>query len=168
MTRFDLPAYAISVRQPWAWAIIHAGKPVENRVKRAITLGGMDRHRHLAIHAAAGMTRDEYEDARGFMATLGVTCPRPEELVRGAIIGSVTVDGITKESDSPWFFGPWALLLSDPRPHEPLPCSGQLGSFLWGQRRTEAIRDPLPWMTAWPHRSTRAAVEAFKEGLRLL
>lgn len=64
--RFDLPAYAISVRQPWAWAIVHAGKPGENRAKRAITLGGMDQHCQLAIHASTGMTRDEYDGARAF------------------------------------------------------------------------------------------------------
>ena len=26
-----LPDIALSVRQPWTWGIIHAGKPVENR-----------------------------------------------------------------------------------------------------------------------------------------
>ena len=35
------PSVALSVRQPWAWAIIHGGKDVENRTKYAITLGGM-------------------------------------------------------------------------------------------------------------------------------
>jgi hypothetical protein len=32
----DLPRLAISVRQPWAWAIIHGGKPLENRTAGAI------------------------------------------------------------------------------------------------------------------------------------
>lgn len=170
-TRFDLPAYAISVRQPWAWAIIYGGKTVENRVKRAITLGGMDKQRYLAIYASTGMTRDEYEGARDFMASLGVQCPRPDDLVRGAIIGSVQVDGTTKDSDSPWFFGPLALLLSHAQPHDPIPCSGQLGSFLWGERRVDAVREPLPWMKAWPHSSARkkaAMLDDAIEGALLL
>ena len=85
----DLPSFAISVRQPWAWAIIHAGKDVENRSKIAITRGGMSGHTHIAIHAARGMTRDEYESAATFMETIDVIAPRPDELLRGGIIGSV-------------------------------------------------------------------------------
>jgi len=42
MTLSDrLPSIALSVRQPWAWAIIHAGKPVENRSKLAIAAAAM-------------------------------------------------------------------------------------------------------------------------------
>lgn len=33
----DLPELALSVRQPWAWAIIHAGKDIENRSWQDIT-----------------------------------------------------------------------------------------------------------------------------------
>ncbi|WP_409188395.1 hypothetical protein [Bradyrhizobium sp. RDM4] len=31
-----LPEFALSVRQPWAWAIIHGGKDVENRSAPAV------------------------------------------------------------------------------------------------------------------------------------
>lgn len=128
MTGF--PAFAISVRQPWAWAIIHAGKDIENRVKRAITMGGMDQHKRLAIHAASGMTRDEYESARQFMQDdCGVSCPHPSELIRGGVIGAVSVVGIVKKSASPWFFGPWGLQLADAAPCDPIPGGGQLGAF---------------------------------------
>lgn len=27
----DLPEFALSIRQPWAWAIVYAGKDIENR-----------------------------------------------------------------------------------------------------------------------------------------
>jgi len=156
MTR-AIPPFAISVRQPWAWAIIHAGKDVENRVKRAITLGRMDRHPELAIHAATGMTRDEYESARDFMASIGVDCPRPDKLVRGAIIGSVTIQGITKNSPSKWFFGPWALMLIRPLPTDPVPCVGHLGAFEWERGYTDEVREPLPWMKSWPDHPGRAS-----------
>lgn len=151
----DMPAFAISVRQPWAWAIIHGGKDVENRVKRAITLGGMDRHKRIAIHASSGMTRDEYEEAREFMEDeCGVSCPHPSKLVRGGIIGAVSIVGIVKESRSPWFFGPWALQLDDVEECDPIPCAGQLGAFRW--TRGEGLREPLPWMLSWPERTIRA------------
>lgn len=144
----DLPAFAISVRQPWAWAIFHGGKDVENRAKRAITLGGMDKHTEVAIHAAAGMTRDEYEYANDFMRSFGVECPLPGKLVRGGIIGYVGITGVVKESDSDWFFGPWALTLQGAKAIEPIPAIGQLGAFRW--ERGGALREPLPWMAAWP------------------
>lgn len=157
----DLPDFAISVRQPWAWAIVHGGKDVENRVKRAITLGGMDRHKRFAVHASTGMTRDEYEDARDFMRTIGVTCPRPDELVRGGIIGSASIVGVVKESESPWFFGPWALELGDAQPCDPIPSGGQLGAFRW--RPGGELREPLPWMTAWPDRPLKARTPVLAE-----
>lgn len=151
----DLPDIALSVRQPWAWAIIYGGKDIENRVRRAITLGGMDRHRRLAIHASSGMTRSEYDDAAEFMETLEVACPPPSELVRGAIIGSVSIVGITKQSASPWFFGPWGLELADAQACETIPCAGQLGAFRWRANVTDAAREPLPWMLQWPAKPGR-------------
>ena len=163
-----LPEFAISVRQPWAWAIIHGGKDVENRVKRAITMGGMDRHKRIAIHASSGMTRDEYEEAREFMEDdCGVSCPHPSKLLRGGIIGSVSIVGVVKESRSPWFFGPWALELADAEDCEPIPCGGQLGAFRW-QRSDAGFREPLPWMMAWPERALRkAALPAVVQGADL-
>lgn len=154
----ELPTFAISVRQPWAYAIIHAGKDVENRVKRAITMGGMDQHARIAIHAASGMTRDEYESARAFMVEkCDVLCPHPSALVRGAVIGSVSITGITKVSSSKWFFGPWALELADPAPCRPIACTGQLGAFRWQSRQSDHLREPLPWMMAWPNRARRTS-----------
>jgi hypothetical protein len=37
--QITLPLQAISVRQPWAWAIIYAGKDVENRSRDAVANG---------------------------------------------------------------------------------------------------------------------------------
>ena len=87
----NLPTDAISVRQPWAWAIIHAGKNIENRGAVALRHMRLNRGSRttLAVHAAQGMTQAEYSFARDFMAGIGVTCPPPGDLVRGAIIGAV-------------------------------------------------------------------------------
>src|SRR4051812_40046367 len=107
-----LPKLALSVRQPWAWAIIYAVPPkdVENRSWQAIN-NGLRRRGPIAIHAAKGMTREEYEEAREFMKRLDVECPKPADLLRGGIIGSVNVVAVVSESDSPWFFGPRGLVL---------------------------------------------------------
>jgi len=141
----DLPPIALSVRQPWAWAIVSAGKDVENRSAAAVRHGM--RPGRIAIHAARGMTRAEYEDARDFMARLGVNCPRPDALVRGAIIGAVTVTGIVTASDSRWFFGPRGLVLADAVACTPIPASGMLGYFRW--QEGGAACEPAAWMRRW-------------------
>lgn len=142
-----LPLIALSIRQPWAWAIVTGHKDVENRSTFAVTKAGFDA-RPVAIHAAKGMTMDEYEDAAFFMARLGVQCPRPDALVRGAIIGAATVTAVVAQHDSPWFFGPRGLLLADQRQVEPIPAQGALGYFEW--RQGGQVAEPLPWMVAYP------------------
>ena len=151
-----LPPVALSIRQPWAWAIARGHKDVENRSTFAVSKGTMD-PRPIAIHAAQGMTREEYEDAADFMRGLGVECPRPDQLVRGAIIGAVTVTAVVSRHPSPWFFGPRGLLLRDPIEVQPIPARGALGYFAWSPGG--AVLEPLPWMTAWPadHRPRRVA-----------
>jgi len=86
---------AISVRQPWAFAICYFGKRVENRgwdlrggnVAQARRLVGSD----ILIHAAKGCTRDEWEEACFFMSGFAHphTGPKGETLQtipRGAIV----------------------------------------------------------------------------------
>lgn len=142
-----LPEVALSIRQPWAWAIVAGIKDIENRSTFACSKAGFD-PRPIAVHAAKGMTRDEYEEAAEFMAELGVACPRPDALVRGAIIGGTTVSAVVKHHDSPWFFGPRGLVLQDSFACAPIPSVGALGYFRW-TRAGEDIAPALPWMRAW-------------------
>lgn len=114
---------AISIRQPWAWAIIHAGKDIENR-SRATSHRG-----HLLIHAAKTMTRGEYDSAADFMIAIGVRPPPFDELQRGGIIGVVDHFGCVMRSTSQWFAGPYGYQLRNPKPLSIIPCKGQLGFF---------------------------------------
>ena len=144
----DLPTLALSVRQPWAWAIIHAGKDIENRswhvyhgARRHAPIG----HR-VCIQAAQGLGKAEYEDAAEFITkTSNIACPLPNELVRGGIIGTVRIDrGVTK-SASPWFFGPYGLGLQSPEPVEAsIRATGQLGWFEWKESA-----EPWPPLAKW-------------------
>ncbi len=67
---------ALSIRQPWAWAICHAGKRVENRewlssspsLHVARRLVGQT----IAIHASAGSTYREHVDAAAWMVERGL------------------------------------------------------------------------------------------------
>lgn len=145
--RNRLPPLALAVRQPWAWAIIHAGKDIENRGWRSPNPGLAFRGR-VAIHVASGMTRDEFECAMEDidMATgpEGARLQSAADLVRGAIIGSVTVVDIVRASASPWWCGPVGLVLADPVACDPIPCKGHLGFFTW--RAGGALAEPAQWM----------------------
>ena len=114
---------AITLRQPWAWAIINAGKNIENRNWKTHFRG------RVAIHAAAGMTRGEYDRACEYIRGVNrrIRLPAYEELERGAIIGTVEVADCVQDSDSPWFMGKYGFILARPRRlREPIPCKGAL------------------------------------------
>ena len=124
------PRHAISVRQPYAWAIIHGDKDVENRSQRAALQFKPAVGARLLIHASKRMTADEYAVAVAFMAKLGVRRPQREELQFGGVIGSVFVRDIVSRSDSPWFRkSATALLFGDARPEPFMPVRGQTGLF---------------------------------------
>jgi hypothetical protein len=148
----SLPRRALSVRQPWAWAIMHAGKNVENRTRISVRRGNM-MIGGIAIHAAGGMTQKEYEYAAKFIKSVsGLDVPRPCHLPRGGIVGAVNVVALVEKSLSPWFVGPVGLLLDSPRTVEFIPCSGQLGYFAWKEDPTHTA-ETLKWMMLWGQNS---------------
>lgn len=133
-----IPAKAISIRQPWAWAIVHAGKDIENRDWSTRFRGP------VAIHAAKGMGKSEYTDAAHFITqTLGRAptadwlmrwhgvCAAPDRLERGGIIGVAEIVGCIDRSDSPWFFGRYGFVIRNPQPVSFIPVRGELGFFDW-------------------------------------
>lgn len=144
MSPADLPRLALSVRQPWAWAILHGGKVIENRTMGAIRAGGMTTGT-ICLHAASGMKEEEYRWGVWRLQKHGqTTTPRPDALVRRAIIGVVDVVEIITESDSEWFGGKAGLVLENPRAIDPIPAPGALGYFEWAAGG--ALEKPLPWM----------------------
>lgn len=141
----SFPILALSVRQPWAWAIIHAGKDVENRTPSAIKQ--MPRFKgRIAIHASKAMLKWEYEMARDFMRGIGVDCPPAGELLRAGIIGSVEIYDVCAASESKWWFGPRGICLRDPMPCEFIPSVGQLGLFRWKPASSSIVPPPARWM----------------------
>lgn len=137
-----LPDKALSVRQPWAWAIVHAGKDIENRDWPTRFRGP------VCIHAAKGMTRDEYDDANSFMGRfLGPAdadwlarwhglCAAPYKLERGGIVGVAEIVDCVEQSPSPWFMGRYGFVLANARPVEFIPVKGALGFFDWRSNLT--------------------------------
>jgi hypothetical protein len=158
----DLPKLALSVRQPWAWAIINAGKDIENRSWQAVNHGLRQRGR-IAVHASKGMTRAEYEDACDTIKANGATCPPAHHLLRGGIIGSVEVVDVVTESDSPWFFGPRGLVLRSPIACEFIPARGQLGYFAWSEAHYSYAPEIEPWMRKEHRREVGRSPDDFVE-----
>ena len=79
---------ALSVRQPWAWAIIHAGKDIENRSWNTHFRGS------IGIHASSNLDRDA-------QLPEGIAKPAIEDLSRSAIIGLVEIVDVVREPSSP-------------------------------------------------------------------
>lgn len=123
---------AISIRQPWAWLILHGGKDIENRNWSTNVRG------RVLIHAAKGMTKDEYFDAVDTAQTARPRMsPPPESVImpsyngieRGGIIGSVEIVDCVDASPSPWFFGKFGFVLRNPIALPFRPWKGRLGFF---------------------------------------
>jgi len=134
---------ALTLWQPWAWAIAHAGKTIENRTWQppAALLG-----RRIAIHAG------QHYDADAWAWAIEETTARPPDkrlcprgvveavaTVTGAVaiagssvqwVGSLTEEEVCELVDSAWFQGPVGWVLRDVVAlPEPVPCRGARG--LW-------------------------------------
>lgn len=141
---------ALSFRQPWADAILDGGKDIENRIDWI----GSNFRGDFLIHAAAGMTRRDYDNVVMFVEAAGVEWrPKPfEQIVRGGIVGRASVVDVimpngrqhpggekTQASDrtlfpharrdSPWYMGGFAFVLDRVERLPFLPCRGALGFF---------------------------------------
>lgn len=125
----SLPDIALSIRQPWAWAILNAGKDIENRDWSTRRRGP------IAIHAAKGMTLGEYRACLSTMREIGlpdgVDLPGVDGLERGGIVGMAEIVGCVPRSDSPWFFGMYGFVLANVRPVPFIAVRGSLGFFNW-------------------------------------
>lgn len=119
---------AISIRQPWAHAIVHCGKDVENRRRKSS-------HRGLTlIHASAGMEAHEFDGFTAFVRQRGLDplCSfGPADVQRGGIIGWAEVADCVEDSSSPWFMGPTAYVLRNPQPLPFIPCRGTVAPLFW-------------------------------------
>lgn len=120
-------AMALSIRQPWAWLIVHGGKDVENRTWTTRFRGP------LLIHAGSTMTKDDYRACCLFISDFRTPWRLPAFDVLqdqcGGVIGVVDVVDCVASSPSPWFCGPWGFVVRNPQPVRFVRCKGRLGFF---------------------------------------
>ena len=145
----DLPTKALSIRQPWVWAILNAGKRVENRPRRFHYRGPICLHAssHKDAKGAewdacmsildemhGAFTMRELVNQQGRWSSASTS----DEAKRGGIVGTAEIVDLVEQSDSPWFFGPYGLVLENVRPVEFIPVKGALGLFDWRKNLTHA------------------------------
>jgi len=126
---------ALSIKQPWLWAITDLDKRIENRSWNPPEwiIG-----KTIALHASK---RDDIEGGL-FINNISGKLP-PHNLPRGAIVATCRIVGWidmrNKGSciggsllDDPWFFGPIGWILDDIyKLYKPIPCNGALGLWEW-------------------------------------
>ncbi len=132
---------ALTIKQPWAWAITNGTKRVENRTWRPpLHIIGQ----RIAIHTSARIEKAEllaFSELGAWLEptvnTLPVGCIVGTAIVKGYVVvndmGGVEVQtkgaqGYSPDKD-PWFCGPVGWLLDDVRKVAPVTCKGALG--LW-------------------------------------
>lgn len=119
---------ALTLYQPWAHAVAHLGKRIENRPWRpwASIVGT-----RIAIHAAAKVDPVAEAAVEGWVRRhMGLVVPPAASLPRGAIVATARVTGVVTESASPWFVGPFGWTLDEVVAlPAPVPCRGAQG--LW-------------------------------------
>jgi hypothetical protein len=111
------PIKTLTIQQPWAHLIIDGNKTIENRSWKT------DYRGPLLIHAGRKLDRDA-----DILARFGITLDT-SSLVYGAAIGVVDLIDIVEQHPSPYFVGPFGLVLANPRACIPVPMNGKLGLF---------------------------------------
>ena len=133
------PIKALTIQQPWAWAITHGTKRIENR-------GWTTQHRGLlAIHAGARIDRDALDDMR-IRATIRDHGQQPN-YTTGAVIAVahlVSIHSCTGRCSIWSVPGQHHWALADVRRlPEPVPCKGRLGLWLLPADTDAAVRAQL-------------------------
>ena len=111
---------AISVQQPWAWALFH-GKDVENRPWKTRYRGELLIHASLKVDATGMLWIQKH-----FPALISTVPFFP----KGCIVGKVLMVDCVVTHPSPWFFGPYGHVYSNPIEFKkPIPIKGFLKFF---------------------------------------
>lgn len=126
---------AFSVRQPWAWLIVHNHKPLENRTRRTHYRGLIAVHASLQFdHAGYAWVKQNHPH---------IKMPAPEEFERGGVVGEFEIVAciepgdakLLTSRDAPWYMPAeppaksFAWILENAAPFRFMPCRGQLGFF---------------------------------------
>jgi hypothetical protein len=133
----------LSIRQPYAWLVANSGrlpvpKDVENR-KWSTEYRGL-----ILFHASKTRDKEAWAAAQAVAVEQGVVLPEPDALVRGCIVGGGRLVDCVDHYDSPWWVGPYGLVLRECKPLVPIPARGELGVFSLTVDTKELREDTTP------------------------
>jgi hypothetical protein len=145
---------ALTLHQPWAWAVAEAGKDVENR-KWQPPAGALGKP--LAIHA--GLTYD-VPGAASIREATGLNPPGRHTCATGRVVAVALLVRARKDSPSRWAIPGavhWCLegVLRLPKPVE---CKGAQGLWRLSPTLVEEVRRQVLEATEWREAQARASV----------
>lgn len=122
---------ALSINQPWAWAIVNNWKPVENRSWNTQYRG------EFLIHAGKSFNHVGYNFIKQNLPEFAIPTIEEFQQMMGGIVGKANLINVVHEKDShlltemdkPWFFGEYGFILDGAEPCDLIPCKGALGFF---------------------------------------
>lgn len=124
------PLKALSIQQPWAWAITMLNvdpKDIENRDWPTTFTGP------VLVHSGKKFDKEGYNFLVDKFKKEGKLDELPAENEfkkwMGGIVGIVDITGCVDKSDSTWFFGPFGFTLENAKVIDLIPCNGQLKFF---------------------------------------
>ena len=126
-TRPMLPA--LSIRQPWAWLIVHGFKDIENREWQTAFRG------RFLVHAGQTFTRPQFAEVVDWLQELNLcppTLPTFDELKAqtGGIVGQADIVDCVASSASRWHMpDQHGFVLANPSPLPFRLWKGRLGFF---------------------------------------
>ena len=157
MTARPLPTMALSIWAPWAFAIVHLGKQIENRslkfprhflgdfwIHASLWPGGSQRplnayqQHELKAEFQSAFERSGHTKESFRLVTLGEL-----DNMRGKIVGRATVTGYVEESDSPWYApGSLGIVVANPVAlTTPIAASGALGWWRVPEEKMAQLRE---------------------------
>jgi len=131
---------AITIRQPWAHAVIYGGKTIENRSWPTKYRGPVAIHAGLALEDGVFF---DFVKRRGLESSLPFGRDATRDLPRGAVVGLVDIVDCVTTDPSAWFEGPFGFILANPRPLRPIPCRGAMQLFDLPQNVIDEIGNQL-------------------------
>ncbi len=118
---------ALSIRQPWAWLIVHGHKDVENRSWSTRFRGP------FLVHAGRELDKAGYAWVKEKFPH--ITLPEPSGLEIGGVVGMANLadcfgpEAVGDGAPSPWYMGQFGFVLAGARPLPFMPLKGKLGFF---------------------------------------
>jgi hypothetical protein len=129
---------ALSIKQPWAWLIVHGYKDIENRNWKLPALN-FPLPQHIYVHASKEFDYDSWCDIGSGLVPGASSCQLAVHerfyagngnYLLGAIVGEVDIIDCVTESKSLWFVGKYGFVLANPIAYvKPIPYKGRLGFF---------------------------------------